>query len=351
MKSAQYLTTSVKTPVESTSLLRKQPSTASRLVFPQPSTYTFALTKGSIANPSELHAIDSATGDQIGQGVRVLNPAGQIVPVVTGITLSAGTVINGVYNYDHYYVSLGDNTTTFPNDPTMSNHIWSIHVDYVGGVQQVVLSQLVMSTNGVTLTDLCWSDFSYNGIGIGPVALIEGRQDEMIYFDTYNNLSPTTMSIVHSFAPNERLEGLSWMYNNVDPLCSPFSSTVYNARLYLSTYVPGAGGTDHVNIYELEFDASGGIPFVEAKLVDFIDPSFVSGPDHGIGWVTGHSNLFVGMDPASTVLPPGGVKFHNGTNYCTPPQIQGANLHFPSSIISQPIEDFMTILEWDPYQL
>jgi hypothetical protein len=329
--------------------LVSEPTMLGRGATPPLSRYTFALTKGSAANPSELYAVDSSNGDKIGKGARILTRTGLVVPVVTGITYSHGTVISGVYNYDHYYVSLGDNSAAFPNDPTLSNHIWSIHVDYANGVQQVMLSQMAMSTGNLTTTDLCWSDFTYNGSGIGPVGLIEGRQDEMVYFDIYNNLRPTTMSINHTFATNERLEGLSWIYNNGDPGC-PSNSSVYDARLYLSTYLPAPGGGDKVHIYELEFTIAGGIPSVNANKIDHIDPSFVSAPDHGIGWVSGHQNLFIGMDPNTTMMPPGSVKFQPGTDYCTPPQMQGGGLQSPNSIISQPIEDFMTILEWDDYQ-
>lgn len=310
------------------------------------SNYTFALTK---TVPSELYMIDPVSGDNLGNQVRFYTPGGAIVPVVTGITFFQGIVINGQHNYDTYYVALGDNSAALAN-PAYSHHIWSVHIDVLpgGGIASATLSQMVVSTNGLTITDLCWSDFTFQGYGCGPVGLIEGSQDQMMYFDLYNNLDPVIIQINHMFTTSEHPEGLAWIYDPAPP-CGVSSSIPY-ARLMLTTH-SSAGNTSKVNIYELEFSVVNNAIAVVPVLTGFIDIGVGTNPGNGIGWLTGHNSFFVGLDPNSTQMPPGGVKV-GLMDYCNINTIQsGGNLQFPASPIMQPIQDFMTIKEWDPNQL
>jgi hypothetical protein len=312
------------------------------------SLYTFALTSNT---PSELYMIDPATGDNWGNHVRIHTPAGAVIPNVTGITLFQGVVVNGQHNEDTYYVSLGDNSATLA-DPIYSHHIWSVHidVDVASGINQAVLSKMVVSTNGMTITDLCWSDFIYQNFGCGAVGLIEGRQDQMVYFDLYNNLTPTVIPINHGFLPTEYPDGLAWVYDPT-PQCAVNSSIPF-ARLLLSTHV-AAGATSKVNLYELEFGLQNGNLAVSPALIGFIDTDISPNPGgNGIGWLATHNAFFIGVDPNSTMSPPGSVRPEH-LHYCNYVNLiqGGGNLTVPNRPIMQPIEDFMTILEFDPNQM
>ncbi|MEM8586319.1 MAG: hypothetical protein AAGF87_18735, partial [Bacteroidota bacterium] len=71
---------------------------------------------------------------------------------------------------------------------------------------------------------------------------------------------------------------------------------------------------------------------------------------HGLGHVFTTETLLMGTDPNNPLYPIGSIKFHQPVSHCLPPTIGGGGVQSPNLIITEPIEDFMTHLEQDPFQ-